>query len=199
MLATGITPGFVMDSLPLNLTGLCQRVDHIGILRLQNASNRRGPFQKKNGSGLTVAEFQEQMAGGRMGHVGLIESIGMMMDTLGKSWPATSPAWSRWWRSGLCARPISRRSRGVASAQSGWPAPTRRRASSRRLTFHAYLDALDEKDVITIAVVPALEVTLRGTNGDLTTVAIVVNAIRRVREAAPGLVTMRDLPIVTNW
>jgi hypothetical protein len=30
-------------------------------------------------------------------------------------------------------------------------------------------------------------------------VAIAVNAIRRVKEAAPGLVTMRDLAIVTHW
>jgi hypothetical protein len=28
-------------------------------------------------------------------------------------------------------------------------------------------------------------------------VAMAVNAIRRVREAEPGLLTMRDLPIVT--
>ncbi|MFN2227605.1 MAG: hypothetical protein ACK2UY_14880 [Anaerolineae bacterium] len=31
----------------------------------------------------------------------------------------------------------------------------------------------------------------------MATVAIAVNAVRRVHEAAPGLVTMRDLPIVT--
>ncbi len=35
--------------------------------------------------------------------------------------------------------------------------------------------------------------------GDLATIAIAVNAIKRVREAGPGLVTMRDLPIVTLW
>jgi hypothetical protein len=27
----------------------------------------------------------------------------------------------------------------------------------------------------------------------------VINAVRRVREAGPGLVTMRDLPMVTWW
>ena len=37
-------------------------------------------------------------------------------------------------------------------------------------------------------------VTLEGTNGDLATTAIAVNAIPRVCRAAPGLVTMRDLP-----
>ena len=63
MLATGVNPGFLMDSLPLNLTAICQRVDHIGVARVQNASLRRGPFQAKIGSGLTVAEFEAKMAG----------------------------------------------------------------------------------------------------------------------------------------
>jgi hypothetical protein len=67
------------------------------------------------------------------------------------------------------------------------------------LTFIAALDAGDDGDTIRISGKPDLEVKLKGTNGDLATVAIAVNAIRRVRDAAPGLVTMRDLPIVTHW
>ena len=84
MLGTGVNPGFLMDSLPLNLTAICQRVDHIEIRREQNASKRRGPFQAKIGSGLSVAEFQARMAEGRMGHVGLTESMNMLFDTLGQ-------------------------------------------------------------------------------------------------------------------
>jgi 4-hydroxy-tetrahydrodipicolinate reductase len=67
------------------------------------------------------------------------------------------------------------------------------------LTFIAALEAGDEADTIKISGSPDLEVKLKGTNGDLATVAIAVNAIPRVREAPPGLVTMRDLPIVTFW
>lgn len=43
-----------------------------------------------------------------------------------------------------------------------------------------------------------MDVTLHGTNGDIATVAILGNAVRLVREAAPGLITMRDLPIATK-
>ena len=67
------------------------------------------------------------------------------------------------------------------------------------LTFVAALEAGDDGDTITISGRPDLEVKLSGTNGDIATVAIAVNAIRSVREAEPGLVTMRDLPIVTYW
>ncbi|NIV40367.1 MAG: dihydrodipicolinate reductase, partial [Anaerolineae bacterium] len=62
------------------------------------------------------------------------------------------------------------------------------------LTFIAALDAGQDGDTITISGKPDLEIKLQGTNGDLATVAIAVNAVRRVKEAAPGLVTMRDLP-----
>ncbi|MGB9593875.1 MAG: dihydrodipicolinate reductase, partial [Anaerolineae bacterium] len=85
VLGTGVNPGFLMDSLPLFLTAICQRVDHIEVRRAQNASLRRGPFQAKIGAGLTVEEFQARMAAGRMGHVGLPESIGMIFHTLGRT------------------------------------------------------------------------------------------------------------------
>ena len=67
------------------------------------------------------------------------------------------------------------------------------------LTFIAALDEGDEGDAIVIRGKPDLEVRLKGTNGDIATIAIAVNAIRRVKAAPPGLVTMRDLPIVTLW
>mgnify|MGYP001814563966 CR=1 FL=1 len=67
------------------------------------------------------------------------------------------------------------------------------------LTFIAALEAGDDGDTVRITGKPDLEVKLQGTNGDIATVAIAVNAVRRVVEATPGLVTMRDLPIVTVW
>ena len=63
-------------------------------------------------------------------------------------------------------------------------------------TFMALLEAEEEGDTIRISGRPNLEVRLQGTNGDIATAAILVNAIRRVREAPPGLWTMADLPAV---
>jgi hypothetical protein len=67
------------------------------------------------------------------------------------------------------------------------------------LTFLAALEAGEDGGTICLSGKPNLEVKLKGTNGDIATVAIAVNAVRRVIEAPPVLVTMRDLPIVTNW
>ena len=58
VLATGVNPGFLMDCLPLALTAVCQRVQHIGVTRIQDASARRLPFQRKIGAGLTPASLR---------------------------------------------------------------------------------------------------------------------------------------------
>jgi 4-hydroxy-tetrahydrodipicolinate reductase len=200
VLATGVNPGFLMDTLPLVLTSICQHVDRVDVRRVINASTRRGPFQAKIGSGLTVEAFRLKMEAGRMGHVGLPESIGMILDTMGK----------RVVRYESCVEPVVAeratkteyfevppgRVIGLKQVAHGYDDEQADDAFVS-LTFIAALDAENEQDTIMVTGKPNLTVTLKGTNGDLATVAIVVNAIRRVRKAAPGLVTMRNLPIVT--
>ncbi|NIV40368.1 MAG: dihydrodipicolinate reductase, partial [Anaerolineae bacterium] len=66
VLGTGVNPGFLMDALPLFLTAISQRVEKVEVTRVINASTRRGPFQAKIGSGMTVEAFNEKMAAGRM-------------------------------------------------------------------------------------------------------------------------------------
>jgi 4-hydroxy-tetrahydrodipicolinate reductase len=83
VVGTGVNPGFVMDALPIMLTGVCERVDAVRIDRVQDASVRRLPFQQKIGAGLTVAQFKELVAAGTVRHVGLTESIAMIADALG--------------------------------------------------------------------------------------------------------------------
>lgn len=199
VLGTGINPGFLMDSLPLCLTALCQRVDHLEISRIQNASLRRGPFQAKIGSGMTVKEFHAKMDAGRMGHVGLPESVAMVFHTLGKTLvryeSAVEPvvADTRVKTDHFDVEPG--RVKGLKQVARGFTDA----GEFITLIFIAALDMPNEADTIKITGKPNLEATLKGTNGDIGTVAIAVNAVRRVKEAPPGLLTMRDLPIVTAW
>ena len=199
VLGTGVNPGFIMDSLPLSLTAICQRVDRISVTRVINASTRRGPFQAKIGAGMTVDDFNARMAAGRMGHVGLPESVGMVFHTLGKKLTC--------YESGVepvvAERLVKTEHFEVQPGRvTGLKQVARAYSDAGEfmtLTFIAALDAENEGDTIKIMGKPDLEVKLQGTNGDIATVAIAVNAIRRVKQAAPGLVTMRDLPIVTVW
>jgi len=199
VLATGVNPGFLMDTLPLVLSGICQQVTHVEVRRTINASTRRGPFQAKIGSGMTVEAFRAEMEAGRMGHVGLPESTGMVLSTLGKALlryeTEVEPVVAeRQVRTAYFEVPPGR-VRGLRQVARAYT----EEGEFLKLTFLAALDAEEEGDTITITGTPNLEVTLRGTNGDVATAAIVVNAVRRVREAGPGLVTMRDLPMVTCW
>ena len=199
VLGTGVNPGFLMDSLPLNLTAICQRVDHIDVRRDMNASTRRGPFQAKIGSGMTVEAFQAKMAQGRMGHVGLPESVGMVFHTLGKKLEkfetTVEPV--------VAERAITTQFFSVQPGQViGLTQKARGLAPDGEfmsLTFSSFLDNPADQDTITIKGKPDLQVVLKGTHGDIATVAIIVNSVRRVIQAAPGLVTMADLPIVTIW
>lgn len=198
VLATGVNPGFVMDSLPLYLTAICQQVDHISVRRVMNASMRRGPFQAKIGAGLTADEFRAKMDAGRMGHVGLPESVGMVFDTLGKK----MSRYESYVEPVLAEHLIKT---DYFEVEAGRVAGLKQVARAYTdegefmvLTFVAALDMGEDGDTIAITGVPNLEITLKGTNGDLATVAIVVNAIGRVRAAPAGLLTMRDMPIVTR-
>lgn len=197
VLGTGVNPGFIMDSLPLHLTAICSQVDRLDVTRVINASLRRGPFQTKIGSGMSLDDFQARMAAGRMGHVGLPESMHIVFDTLGKKLvryeDSVEPV--------IAERTVKTdylevqpgQVRGLKQVARGYTDE----GEFMTLTFIAALEAGDDGDTIKITGEPDLAVRLQGTNGDIATVAITVNAIRRVREAPPGLVTMRDLPTVT--
>jgi hypothetical protein len=197
VLGTGVNPGFLMDSLPLFITSIAQRVDHIDVTRVINASARRGPFQAKIGSGMTVEEFRAKMAEGRMGHVGLPESTAMLFDTLGKKLVRLENSVEPVVAEKTVKTPFFEvppgRVRGLHQTGRAYTD----RGEFVSLTFRAALDEEPDGDTITIAGRPDLTVKLQGTNGDLATVAMAVNAIRRTKAAPPGLVTMRDLPIVT--
>src|SRR5213079_2489629 len=83
VLGTGVNPGFIMDSLPIALTAVCQRVDRISVTRIQDARSRRLPFQQKIGAGLTTEQFQKKIDDGTVRHVGFTESVAMIADALG--------------------------------------------------------------------------------------------------------------------
>ncbi|OQY36963.1 MAG: hypothetical protein B6243_01860 [Anaerolineaceae bacterium 4572_5.2] len=186
-----------MDSLPLNLTAICQRVDRIDVTRSQNASVRRGPFQAKIGSGMTVEQFENKVDTGRMGHVGLPESMGMVFHTLGRKLARYEDSIEPVVADSLIQTDFFTvqpgQVRGLKQVARGFTDA----GEFMTLTFIAALEEPLDQDTVKISGKPDLEVILKGTNGDIATVAMAVNAIKRVKEASPGLVTMPDLPIVT--
>jgi len=198
VLATGVNPGFVMDAWPLFMTGICQQVNKIKAVRIQDASPRRATFQNKIGAGRTLEEFNTLVAAGTLKHIGLPESIAMIASGLG--WELDKITES--------IEPVVARSRvetDFVIVEPGQAAGVRQvgRGSRARdelitLEFEAYVGAPESYDAVYITGTPNLEVVIRGgTPGDIATAAITVNCVHRVMDAPPGLLTMKDLPIVS--
>jgi len=198
VLATGVNPGFLMDAWPLFMTGVCQQVKQIRVTRVQDASPRRGPFQKKIGAGCTLEEFKELVAAGTLRHVGLAESIAMVASGLG--WELDDIAES--------IEPIIAKTQvktDFVTVEPGQAAGVRQVGRGIKtgkdliiLEFEASVGAPESYDAVHITGVPNMEVIIKGgTHGDIATIAIVVNSIHRVIDAPPGLITMKDMPIVS--
>jgi 2,4-diaminopentanoate dehydrogenase len=195
-LGTGVNPGYLMDYLPAVFTSIMQRVDRIEVERVQDASRRRVPFQKKIGAGLSHEEFEANRRAGTLRHVGLPESADMIAHAMGwtldESTETLEPVLAT---EDLTAgyRPISR----------GHPAGVQQIATGildgkevLRLTFRAAVGEAKSYDRIRIHGTPDVDTTIDGgINGDVATCAITVNAIRAVVRAEPGLRTMLDTPV----
>ena len=83
VLGTGANPGVLMDTLPLLLTALTQRVDRVAIRRRTNMS-RYGAILSKFGMGLTPEQFAAaQESGDVVGHYGFEQSISALASGLG--------------------------------------------------------------------------------------------------------------------
>jgi hypothetical protein len=196
VLGTGVNPGFVMDALPITLTGVCERVDTVHVDRIQDARIRRLPFQQKIGSGLTPEQFQAKVEAGTVRHVGLTESIAMIAAALGWKLDRISDEIAP----KIAAKAVSsqfltvKKGQVCGIVQDG----TGYRNGEPVITLHmeAYLGAPESYDAVRIAGSPALDMKLAGgVHGDIATASITVNSIPKVVAAPGGLHTMRSLPI----
>jgi hypothetical protein len=196
VLSTGVNPGFVMDALPIALTAACQRVDRVTVHRIQDARNRRLPFQQKIGAGLTTEQFEKRVRDGSIKHVGFTESIAMIADSLGWTLDRISdlvePKIAQVTVSSEFLAVDPGYVCGIIQEGIGY----RKKQPAIRLHMEAYLGAPDAYDLIDIDGLPRMSVKIEGgIHGDVATTAIVINSIPKVIDAAPGLHTMRDMPL----
>lgn len=194
VLGTGVNPGFVMDTLPIFLSAVCRDVESVEVSRIVDASTRRLPLQRKIGAGMMVDEFKRGVQEDVLGHVGLLESIAMMSDGLGlkadRLEQAVEPIIAD---KDLKTQYLTVRKNQVAGIRNigrGY----RGQDLVILLTLEMYVGARNPVDKISIRGKPNLKLAIEGgIPGDSATAAIIVNAIPRVIEARPGLLSMMDL------
>jgi len=189
VLGTGVNPGFVMDTLPLVLSGVCHRVDRIESERIVDVSTRRKALQKKVGAGLTVTEFEQKVATGTFGHVGLLESLALVAAGLG---------WELDTIEETIEPAVAQKDMPSLGIEKGYVTGIRQTGTGTkdgkeiiRLFLQISAGAENPHDSVDIYGVPDLKVTIsNGTAGGLATNAALVNTIPQVVAAKPGLAMM---------
>jgi len=198
VLGIGVNPGFVMDALPLALTSVCQDVKKIRATRIVDASRRRLPLQKKIGAGITVSEFEERASVGTIGHVGLRESASMIADALGWELDGFSENIEPVVAQRAVQTQFLRVGEGMVAGIKQTVRCTVDGEEVMALELQMRVDAEDPHDSVSIDGTPPIDAIIRGgIHGDSATVAIVINAIPRVLASRPGLITVRDLPVLS--
>jgi 4-hydroxy-tetrahydrodipicolinate reductase len=196
VVGTGVNPGFAMDVLPLCLTSMCVRVKKMRITRVVDAGKRRLPLQKKVGAGISRAEFRQRLAQGTFGHIGLRESALAVMATLG--WKLDDMTETI--KPVMATKTFKTRFLTVkAGSVAGLHQKIRCTSSGKEvlaLELKMYAGAKDAYDGVEIDGNPPLSMRIDGgIFGDTATIAALVNAIPKIKNAKPGLRTMMELPL----
>ncbi len=163
--------------------------------RVVDAGTRRYPLQRKIGAGMTPEQFRQKVAEKAMGHVGLRESLYLIADrlrfVLDDIRETVEPV--------IADRPMKTDYfelkpgdvAGIRNIGDGF----RNGKKILSLDLRMFIGAEDPHDSVRIVGTPDLNLRIiGGVAGDQATAAILVNTIPAVIAAAPGLVTVKDLP-----
>ena len=185
VLAGGINPGFLMDYLPLVLSGASMNIRSVKVERYQDASFRRTRFQKKIGCGLTVKAFEEALQEGKLCHIGLKQSAEFLASALG---------WIVGEMVETC-RPVTSDGNFVSGIHQILTVTDENRKEIIRLDFLAAAGGVESCDRIVIDGEPRIESVISGgLPGDAGTCAVMTSLVRKIASCGKtGLLTLQDL------
>lgn len=196
IVGTGVNPGFVMDVLPVCLTGVSRSVEAIYVERVVNATTRRQPLQAKIGSGQAPADFAAKFKAGKAGHAGFQQSVALLAHAMGWKLDAiqetcepvvaeTAIATQFFKVAAGQTRGLHQRAVGVVNGEA-------------KITLNLTM-ALEEPsphDIVVVKGRPNFHLTLQGgVAGDDATVAALINVVPRLIASAPGVRLMTELPV----
>ncbi len=195
VLGTGVNPGFVLDVLPICLTGVARSVASIYGERVVNASTRRMPLQRKVGSGMEPDQFRALFREGKAGHAGFQESLALIAHALG---------WTLGPITETCEPVIAdhdiqtdyfKVAKGLTCGLHQI-VEAEGEGHAIKLDLKMYLDAQDPHDAVHIEGEPSIKLRIdKGVAGDGATVAAVINAVPRILKAPAGVRLMSELAL----
>ena len=201
ILGTGINPGFVMDLLVIALTGVCEDVNSIKVSRVNDLACFGRAVMVEQGIGLTKEQFIKGVEDDSVaGHVGFIQSFGMFEQAFNMKFDRIEQT----------KEPIITtipRSTDLVSVAAGDVAGCKQKGYAyvgdklfvemeHPQQIHPQMENVDTGDYINIEGTPNINLQIKPEiPGGIGTIAICVNMIPHVLNAAPGLKTMLDLPV----
>ncbi len=194
VIATGINPGFLLDTLAITMAMPVNIVKKITATRVIDAGKRRASFRKKVGIGLDPDEFKRLLEKRILtGHVGYAESVLLIADALGihleKVVEGQEPV--------VAKKEITYEDRtlpkGTTIGISGYGIGYHRGEEAIRVEFHAYLGAEEYEEITINGTEYSIKWKSSGTPGDLATASIILNIASIIDEIMPGLRTMSDI------
>lgn len=202
VLGTGVNPGFVLDTLIVQLSMAVRSVRKIRAARVNDLSPFGKTVMVEQGVGLSVDAFKKGVEDGSVyGHVGFLQSIPMVAKALGLKYDEIRET-----REPIVSK--VRRETKDALVEPGMVAGCNHKATAylegeavivmeHPQQILPELEELETGDYIEIHGDPDIRMQIAPeVPGGIGTIAAAVNAIPHVLGAAPGLVTMLDLPVV---
>ena len=193
VLGTGVNPGFAMDAFALACTAPCTLVRGIKVRRSLDAAKRRYQLQKKVAPGMDVAACKKLIKAGKIGHVGLSESIAMIAQGLGWKLDAITEKFAPVVAKKRIAGEHFRIEAGEVQGlwMRGFGRVGRKTLIELDLTMAFGVETFDE--VVVDGEPPLVVKTTSGFPGDASTVGMLVNCVDCVGSLEPGVRTMLDV------
>jgi len=196
VLGVGANPGFVMDLLPIFLTGPSSDVQKVSVTRATDAGTYRWTLQQRLGVGLERAAFRGWTRQEHTPHVGLRHSLHMIAAALGwrldRVHEGIAPIITEQWVETpyVCAAP------GQVAGIHQWAHGEVEGRPVIELEWRTAIGLQETYDAIRIEGVPPIDMLIHGgIHGDRATATLITHAIPAVVRAEAGLRTVLDLPI----
>ncbi|MFZ2960598.1 MAG: 2,4-diaminopentanoate dehydrogenase [Candidatus Ozemobacteraceae bacterium] len=201
ILGTGINPGFVLDSLIINLSGVCHNVERIEASRINDLSCFGPTVMRTQGVGTTPEEFKAGLGNGSIvGHIGFKESITMISLALGlgvdKIEEVREPIISNTDRETKYVKIKAGMVAGCRHIGIGFANGKEVVKLIHPQQIRPEAENVDTGDYITIFGTPEIKMSIKPeVPGGIGTIGVAVNMIPLVRRATAGIKRMIDLPV----
>ena len=188
ILGTGVNPGYAMDFAAVVASAVTFDVRSVKCVRVVDAGTRRLPLQRKVGAGLSPKQFEEQLATGRFGHIGMRESVALVARGLGlavdRIEQTVEPVIATQARETPHLTVPEQHVAGIRNHGLG----RRQGETLVHLDLSMYVGAPDPHDEVVLDSTPPVQMRFPGgIAGDQATAAILVNNLHGVVAAPPGL------------